>query len=84
MTKEEKQIKVGDLVTVNRLHRLPFEIGFEARNLTGIVLAVVMDDIPNPSEFGTVDYWVRVAFLDGTISTLFCDEVKLVDKDTEL
>ena len=84
MTKEEKQIKVGDLVTVNRLHRLPFEIGFEARKLTGTVLAVVMDYIPNPSELGTFDYWVRVAFLDGTVSTLFCDEVKLVDKDTEL
>jgi len=83
MPKNIKQIEVGDLVTVNRIHRLPFEVGFEARNLTGIVLAVVMDDVPNPNEWGTVDYWVRVAFLDGTVSTLFCDEVKLVDKDTE-
>jgi hypothetical protein len=82
--KKTKQIEVGDLVMVSRIHRLPFEIGFEARNLTGIVLAVVLDDVPNPNEFGTVDYWVRVAFLDGTISTLFCDEVELVDKDTKI
>ena len=81
--KKMKQIEVGDLVAVSRAHRLPFEIGFEPRNLTGIVLAVVMDDVPNPKEFGTVNYWVRVAFLDGTSSTLFCDEIELVDKDTK-
>ena len=81
--KKTRRIEIGDLVTVDRIDRLPFEVGFEPKNLTGIVLAVVMDDIPNPSEFGTVDYWVRVAFLDGTVSTLFCDEIKLVDKNTK-
>ena len=78
-----RQVEIGDLVIANMVHRLPFEIGFEPRNLTGIVLAVVLDTAPNPDEFGTVNYWVRVAFLDGTTSTLFCDEIELVDKDTK-
>ena len=74
--KEKEQIEIGDLVAWES----PLLAGIPSRDrtITGIVVGTTHEDQKDPQ---AEDYWVRVVFLDGTKSTLFHDETKILVKN---
>ena len=89
--KEKEQIEIGDLVAWESPHKRhganegsawesPLLAGIPSRDrtITGIVVGTTHEDQKDPQ---AEDYWVRVVFLDGTKSTLFHDETKILVKN---
>tara|TARA_Y100000034_G_scaffold133222_1_gene198118 strand:- start:230 stop:493 length:264 start_codon:yes stop_codon:yes gene_type:complete len=84
----KKRIKVGDLVRIVNKSSYYFTDRDDDpayQNVTGIVVDVTLDDEPAETLKTSLDYWVRVVFLDNTKATLFHDEVEVVSikKDAE-
>ena len=71
----KRQLQIGDLISIRESASLwsPEDIV----GVTGIVVGTTLEDQRTPD---AEDYWIRVVFLDGTISTLFHDEVKVLAK----
>ena len=72
-------IEVGDLIRI--VHKSSYYVTpdkIENKEVTGIVVGTTLEDQRDP---GAEDYWVRVVFLDGTKSTLFHDETRILVKN---
>jgi hypothetical protein len=67
----EKKIKVGDLVRILRNSSYYRSDKIENKEVTGIVVEIT-------DERESVDYWIRVVFLDNSKATLFHDEVEVI------
>ena len=75
-----KVIDVGDLISMKTCLTEVFN-STEKKSITGVVVGTTLDHPPNSQGDEPLDYWIRVVFLDGTKSTLFHDEVKIIAKN---
>ena len=75
-----KMVDVGDLILMKTCLTEVFD-SVEKKSITGVVVGTTLDHPPNSQGDEPPDYWIRVVFLDGTKSTLFHDEVKIIAKN---
>ena len=73
-------VDVGDLILMKTCLTEVFDSD-EKKSITGVVVGTTLDHPPNSQGDEPPDYWIRVVFLDGTKSTLFHDEVKIIAKN---
>ena len=74
---KNKRIQIGDLVRMKETSHYPGET--ENKNITGVVIDVVVKDISKKyDQFGVEDHWLKIVFLDGTKATLFYDELEIL------
>ena len=72
-------IEVGDLVVMKQ-SGYTAEKNVKKNTITGVVVGTTLEDQREP---GAEDYWIRVVFLDGSKSTLFHDEVEVINTQKE-
>ena len=68
-------IKIGDLIVIKQTGYLS-DMEVNRSTITGVVVGTTHEDQKEPH---AEDYWIRVVFLDGTKSTLFHDEVEVIN-----
>ena len=68
-------IKIGDLIVIKQTGYLS-DMEVNRSTITGVVVGTTHEDQKEPH---AEDYWIRVVFLDVTKSTLFHDEVEVIN-----